>query len=330
MKLLLVGASGLVGGVVLEVLKERGFENVDIILAASEKSVGKKVDFAGREISLVSVERALEMKPDVAIFSAGSAISKKMAPILAKQNCFVIDNSSAWRLDENIPLVIPEVNSHSISNETKIIANPNCSTIQLVVALASLHMKYKIKRLVISTYQSVSGTGSKAIEQLFAERENKNHEKVYPYEIDLNLLPHGGDFQEDGYTTEEQKLVDETRKILEDENIAITATVVRVPVIGGHSEAVNVEFYNDFDIDELRETLKNSQGIVVQDDNEKNIYPMPLFAHQKDDVFVGRIRRDFSQPNSLNMWVVSDNVRKGAATNAVQILEKLKEKNLVK
>ena len=287
MKLLLVGASGLVGGVVLEVLKERGFENVDIILAASEKSVGKKVNFAKKEISLVSVETALEMKPDVAIFSAGSAISKN-------------------------------------------IANPNCSTIQLVVALAPLHRKYKIKRLVISTYQSVSGTGTKAIEQLFAERENRGHEKVYPYEIDLNLLPHGGDFQEDGYTTEEQKLVDETRKILEDENIAITATVVRVPVIGGHSEAVNVEFYNDFDIDELRETLKNSQGIVVQDDNEKNIYPMPLFAHQKDDVFVGRIRRDFSQPNSLNMWVVSDNVRKGAATNAVQILEKLKEKNLVK
>ncbi len=325
MKIAVVGATGLVGTVILKVLEEKGFANNEIIAVASEKSIGKKLLFAGRELEIISVQKALEIKPDVAIFSAGSSLSKTWAPEFEKNGCWVIDNSSAWRMDKNIPLVVPEVNSHHINGNSKIIANPNCSTIQMVVALAPLHEVYKIKRLVISTYQSVTGTGVKAVKQLMDERAGSKSEKVYPHQIDLNVIPHGGDFMEDGYTTEEAKLVNETRKIMGDNSILITATVVRVPVFGGHSESVNVEFYNDFDIHEVKDLLQHSKGIVLQDNPSNFDYPMPLFSKDKNEVFVGRVRRDFSQDKTLNMWIVSDNLRKGAATNAVQILEYLME-----
>ncbi len=321
MKIALVGATGLVGGVMRKVLEERGFGDCEFIPAASSKSVGKIVTFAGKECKIVSVEDAIASAPDIAIFSAGSGPSLEYAPKFAAKGTVVIDNSSAWRSKTEIPLVVPEINGDVIQADDKIIANPNCSTIQMVMALAPLHQKYKIKRIVVSTYQSITGTGMKAVNQLEKERAGEPCEKAYPYQIDMNLFPHGGTFEENGYTTEETKLLNETRKILRDSEIQVSATVVRVPVTGGHSEAVNVEFYNDYDIKKVYELLNEMPGVVVQDDPANNIYPMPLFAKDKDEVFVGRIRRDYTQPNTLNLWVVGDNLRKGAATNAVQIAQ---------
>lgn len=326
MKIALVGATGLVGSVMLKVLEERGFANCDLIPAASARSVGKEVTFGGRQLKVVSVEDAIAQRPQYAIFSAGSAASLQYAPQFAEVGTTVIDNSSAWRSYEHIPLVVPEINIDVVSPADRIIANPNCSTIQMVLALAPLHRKYHIHRLVISTYQSVTGTGVKAVRQLNEERAGRPCEKAYPYEIDLNVLPHGGTFEPNGYTTEETKLVNETRKILGDNTIQITATVVRVPVFGGHSEAVNVEFDQDYDLAQVRQLLTDMPGVVVLDNPDRNEYPMPRFAKDKDEVFVGRLRRDFSQPNSLNMWIVADNLRKGAATNAIQIMQKLIEK----
>lgn len=310
----------------LKVLEERGFGNCELIPAASARSVGKEVTFGGRQLKVVSVEDAIAQRPQYAIFSAGSAASLQYAPQFAEVGTTVIDNSSAWRSYEHIPLVVPEINIGVVSPADRIIANPNCSTIQMVLALAPLHRKYHIHRLVISTYQSVTGTGVKAVRQLNEERAGRPCEKAYPYEIDLNVLPHGGTFEPNGYTTEETKLVNETRKILGDNTIQITATVVRVPVFGGHSEAVNVEFDQDYDLAQVRQLLTDMPGVVVLDNPDRNEYPMPRFAKDKDEVFVGRLRRDFSQPNSLNMWVVADNLRKGAATNAIQIMQKLIEK----
>lgn len=310
----------------LKVLEERGFENCELIPAASARSVGKEVTFGGRQLKVVSVEDAIAQRPQYAIFSAGSAASLQYAPQFAEVGTTVIDNSSAWRSYEHIPLVVPEINIDVVSPADRIIANPNCSTIQMVLALAPLHRKYHIHRLVISTYQSVTGTGVKAVRQLNEERAGRPCEKAYPYEIDLNVLPHGGTFEPNGYTTEETKLVNETRKILGDNTIQITATVVRVPVFGGHSEAVNVEFDQDYDLAQVRQLLTDMPGVVVLDNPDRNEYPMPRFAKDKDEVFVGRLRRDFSQPNSLNMWIVADNLRKGAATNAIQIMQKLIEK----
>ena len=326
MKIALVGATGLVGSVMRKVLEERGFGGYEFIPAASERSVGKDVLFAGRNCKVVSVADAIAARPDFAIFSAGSSASLLYAPQFAEVGTTVIDNSSAWRSYEHIPLVVPEINIDTVSPADRIIANPNCSTIQMVLALAPLHWKYKIHRLVISTYQSVTGTGMKAVTQLNAERAGEPCEKVYPYEIDLNVLPHGGSFEANGYTSEEMKLVNETRKILSDNKIMITATVVRVPVFGGHSEAVNVEFENEYDLAEVRRLLEEMPGIIVQDTPEANLYPMPRFAKDRDEVFVGRLRRDESQPKTLNMWIVADNLRKGAATNAIQIMQKLIEK----
>ncbi|MBP5558113.1 MAG: aspartate-semialdehyde dehydrogenase [Bacteroidales bacterium] len=326
MKIALVGATGLVGSVMLKVLEERGFGNCELIPAASARSVGKEVTFGGRQLKVVSVEDAIAQRPQYAIFSAGSAASLQYAPQFAEVGTTVIDNSSAWRSYEHIPLVVPEINIDVVSPADRIIANPNCSTIQMVLALAPLHRKYHIHRLVISTYQSVTGTGVKAVRQLNEERAGRPCEKAYPYEIDLNVLPHGGTFEPNGYTTEETKLVNETRKILGDNTIQITATVVRVPVFGGHSEAVNVEFDQDYDLAQVRQLLIDMPGVVVLDNPDRNEYPMPRFAKDKDEVFVGRLRRDFSQPNSLNMWIVADNLRKGAATNAIQIMQKLIEK----
>lgn len=323
MKIALVGATGLVGSVMLKVLEERGFGDCELIPAASARSVGKEITFAGRQLKVVSVEDAIAQRPQFAIFSAGGAASLQYAPQFAEVGTTVVDNSSAWRNYEHIPLVVPEINIDVVTPADRIIANPNCSTIQMVLALAPLHKKYKIHRLVISTYQSVTGTGVKAVKQLNSERAGEACEKAYPYEIDLNVLPHGGNFEPNGYTTEETKLVNETRKILRDNSIQITATVVRVPVFGGHSEAVNVEFENDFDLDEVRRLLEEMPGITVLDNPDRNEYPMPRFAKDKDEVFVGRLRRDFSQPKTLNMWVVADNLRKGAATNAIQIMQKL-------
>lgn len=321
MKIALVGATGLVGGVMRKVLEERGFGDCEFIPAASAKSVGKTVTFAGKECKIVSVDDAIAAVPDFAIFSAGSGPSLQYAPLFAKNGTVVIDNSSAWRSYPEIPLVVPEINGDVITAEDRIIANPNCSTIVMLMALAPLHAKYKIKRIVVSTYQSITGTGMKAVNQLTKERAGEECEKAYPYQIDLNLFPHGGSFEDNGYTTEETKLLNETRKILRDPEIQVTSTVVRVPVMGGHSEAVNVEFYNEYDIKEVYDLLNNMSGLVVQDDPANNIYPMPWFAHEKDEVFVGRVRRDYTQPKTLNLWVVGDNLRKGAATNAVQIAQ---------
>ncbi|MDD2345405.1 MAG: aspartate-semialdehyde dehydrogenase [Bacteroidales bacterium] len=326
MKIAVVGVSGMVGSVMLQVLQERGYSDCEIIAVASERSLGRKISFAGRELTIVSLAQAVLQKPDFALFSAGARVSLEWAPKFAENGCWVIDNSSAWRMKENVPLIVPEVNSNHIDGRSHIIANPNCSTIQLVMALAPLHAKYQIKRLVISTYQSVTGTGVKAIRQLENERNGTPGEMAYHYPIDMNVIPHGGDFLADGYTTEEYKLLDETRKILGDSSIKVTSTVVRVPVAGGHSEAVNIEFENDFDLKDIIEILEKSEGLLVLNNAERFEYPMPLFAKNKDEVFVGRIRRDFSQPRSLNMWIVADNVRKGAATNAVQILDLLKRK----
>lgn len=323
MKIALVGATGLVGGVMRKVLEERGFGDCELISAASSRSVGKKVTFAGKMCNVVSVEEAIEQAPEYAIFSAGSGPSLQYAPLFAAKGTVVIDNSSAWRSDPSKPLVVPEINGDVVTPADHIIANPNCSTIQMVMALAPLHRRYRIRRIVVSTYQSVTGTGMKAVNQLEKERAGEPCERAYPHPIDMNLIPHGGTFEENGYTTEETKLLNETRKILRDNEIAVSATVVRVPVTGGHSESVNVEFYEDFDLQEVYDLLKAMPGVVVQDNPAENLYPMPLYAKDKDEVFVGRVRRDFSQPKTLNLWVVSDNLRKGAATNAVQIMEML-------
>lgn len=321
MKIAIVGATGLVGSVMLKVLEEYGITNIELIAAASQNSVGKEVVFAGKKIKVISVEDAISAKPDFAIFSAGSSISLKYAPLFAENNCIVIDNSSCWRMDDNVPLVIPEVNILAVTKEHKIIANPNCSTIQMIMAIAPIHKEYGIKRLVISTYQSVTGSGIKGIEQLEAEEKGLTcGNPAYPHPIYKNLIPHGGNFSDGGYTSEEIKLVNETRKILGDNNIQITATVVRVPVIGGHSEAINIETIKPFDLDDIKTILSSTRGVKLLDEPNRNIYPMPLYAHNRNDVFVGRLRRDFSIENGINMWVVGDNIRKGAATNAVQIV----------
>lgn len=326
MKIAVVGATGLVGSLMLKVLEERGFAKEEILVAASEKSVGKKISFANRELTLQSVEDVINQNCDYAIFSAGGKASKQYAPLFAEKGTIVIDNSSAWRMEQNIPLVVPEINANSIKDEHKIISNPNCSTIQMVLALSFLHKAYGIKRIVVSTYQSVTGTGVKAVRQLDCERINQDCEKAYPYQIFENVLPHGGDFLENSYTTEEEKLVKETKKIFNDDSIAVTATVARVPVKGGHSESVNVEFIKPFDLKDVYKLLEETKGVVVLDKPSENIYPMPLNAEGKDDVFVGRIRRDESIQNGLNLWIVADNLRKGAATNAIQILEYLVSK----
>lgn len=322
MKIAVVGATGLVGSKMLQVLDEQHVEIDELIVAASERSIGKEIIFRGKTHQVISVEDAINACPDIAIFSAGAAASRQYAPQFAEKGTYVIDNSSAWRMDDNVPLVVPEINADTITRETHIIANPNCSTIQMVMALAPLHKTFDIKRLVIATYQSVSGSGLKGINQLNKEESGETPEKrAYPHQIYRNVLPHGGDFCENGYTTEEEKLVNETHKILRAPQIGITATVCRVPVTGGHSEAVNVEFNKPFELDEIRKLLSNFPGIIVQDDPTNNVYPMAITAYDKDEVFVGRIRRDFSVANGMNFWVVSDNIRKGAATNAVQIAQ---------
>ena len=329
MKLAVVGATGLVGQEMLKVLEERNFPFDDLYLVASAKSVGKQIMYKGKLYAIKSMEETVALAPDVAIFSAGGGISLEWAPKFAAKGTIVIDNSSAWRMDPDKKLIVPEVNGHVLRIDDRIIANPNCSTIQMVLALAPLHVAYKIKRIVVSTYQSVTGTGKEAVEQLMNERNGVDGPKVYPHAIDMNILPHIDVFQDNGYTKEEMKMVNETRKIFDDQTIGLTATTVRVPAVGGHSEAVNVEFEKDFDLDEVRDLLAKTPGVVVQDDPKNNVYPMPINSHGKDEVFVGRLRRDESQPNTLNMWVVADNLRKGAATNAVQIAEYMVEKSLV-
>jgi len=328
MKVAVVGATGLVGREMIKVLESRNFPVNELIAVASKGSVGQHVSFKGMDIVVVSAEEALRQKPEIVLFSAGGSVSLELAPQFAAYGAKVIDNSSAWRMHDNIPLVVPEVNGSVLTRDDHIIANPNCSTIQLVMALAPLHHKYGIKRIVISTYQSVSGSGKKGIDQLMNERKNIPHNKFYPHQIDMNVLPHAGDFDADGNTSEEIKLTNETKKIL-DPSILLTATVVRVPVKGGHSEAVNIEFENDFTLPEVKRLLGGMPGVVVLDFPGANLYPMPILAEGKDEVFVGRIRRDTSRENCLNMWVVSDNLRKGAATNAVQIAEFLLSKKLV-
>ena len=329
MKLAVVGATGLVGREILKVLDEHKFCPDTFIPVASPKSAGLPLTFNHNSYFIHSHEQAIAAKPDVAIFSAGGAASREWAPRYAASGITVIDNSSAWRMNPEIPLIVPEINASILTKEHKIIANPNCSTIQLVLVLAPLHAKYRIKRVVASTYQSVTGTGAKAVRQLENERKGIKGEMAYPYPIDLNLFPHGGDFLDNGYTSEEMKLVNETHKILGDDSIRITATIVRVPVLGGHSEAVNLEFGHDFELDDIVNLLSSTPGIIIRDDIKNNIYPMPLDAVGKDEVFVGRIRRDESQPKSLNLFIVADNLRKGAATNAVQIAEYLASNNLL-
>lgn len=328
MKVAVVGATGMVGNIMLQVLKERNFPITELIPVASERSVGKTISYNGSDYTVVGLETAVSMKPDLALFSAGGETSLEWAPKFAAVGTTVVDNSSAWRMHPDHKLIVPEINGESLSSEDKIIANPNCSTIQLVLALKPLHEKYSVKRAVVSTYQSISGSGVSAIKQLDNERSGNDGEMAYPYPIDKNCLPHCDVFMENGYTKEEMKLKLETKKIL-DPNINVTATAVRVPVVGGHSEAVNVEFENDFDLSDVRSLLHNQDGITLKDDPTTNAYPMPIYAEGKDDVFVGRIRRDESQANTLNMWVVSDNLRKGAATNAVQIAEILIKKGLL-
>ncbi|WP_423900627.1 aspartate-semialdehyde dehydrogenase, partial [Capnocytophaga leadbetteri] len=315
--------TGMVGNVMLEVLKEHNFPVTELIPVASEKSIGKKINFKGKEYSVIGLEQAVSLKPDVALFSAGASVSKEWAPRFAQVGTTVVDNSSAWRMDETKKLVIPEINADVLTKDDKIIANPNCSTIQMLVALAPLQAKYGIKRIVVSTYQSITGTGVKAVRQLENEYKGEKGEMAYHYPIHRNAIPHCDVFEENGYTKEEMKLVRETKKILRDDTIAVTATAVRIPVVGGHSESINVELKTDFSIDEVRALLAKSAGIKVQDNTDTNTYPMPIYAHGKDEVFVGRIRRDESQANTLNLWVVADNLRKGAATNTIQIAEYL-------
>ncbi|MBP5535970.1 MAG: aspartate-semialdehyde dehydrogenase [Bacteroidales bacterium] len=336
MKIAIVGATGLVGSVMLQVLYERGFANDEIIAAASERSIGKVIKYGNRQLTVTSVEEAVKAAPRFAIFSAGAAASRQYAPAFAAAGTTVIDNSSAWRMDPGVPLVVPEINIDSVQSGHRIIANPNCSTIQMVLAISRLHTAFGIRRIVVSTYQSITGTGVKAIRQLEAEEAigvghndaqqliaDTPHPMAYPYPIYRNLFPHGGDFLDDGSTTEEKKLVDETRKILGDDSILVCPTVARVPVVGGHSESVNVEFRREYDIDEARRIIATTPGVVLYDDPSRNHYPMPIMAEGRDEVFVGRVRRDNSQPNSLNLWVVADNLRKGAATNAIQIMQAL-------
>lgn len=329
MKLAIVGCTGLVGNEVLNVLDELSTSVTELILVASEKNIGKKVEFKNSQIRIVSLQDAIDRIPDIAIFCAGSQVSKKWAHKFVEVGTNVIDNSSFFRMQEKIPLIVPEVNGNSLTKANKIIANPNCSTIQMVVALNDIYKQFGLKRLVISTYQSVTGTGQAAVKQMKDERKGLKAEKVYPYQIDQNCFPHGGDFLENGYTTEEIKLIDETRKIYNDSSIKITATVVRIPVIGGHSESVNVETHSPFEIQEIKETLINTPGVKVQDNPSKFDYPMPITAHKKNDVFVGRIRKDTSVSNGFNLWIVADNLRKGAATNAVQIADYIFKNNLL-
>jgi aspartate-semialdehyde dehydrogenase len=328
MKIAVVGATGLVGTKILQVLKERNFPVTELIPVASEKSIGKEVEFDGKKYKVVSYQDAIDMKPSIAIFSAGGNTSLQLAPLFAAAGITVIDNSSAWRMNENNKLVVPEVNGDVLTMNDKIIANPNCSTIQMVMVMKPLHDEYKIKRVVVSTYQSVTGTGVKAVEQLQNERNNIDGEKVYPYKIDMNIIPQIDVFTENGYTKEEMKMVNETKKIMHDDSILVTATCVRLPVMGGHSESVNIEFENEFDLEKVKSLLHDFDGITVVDDIQNLRYPMPLDAHDKDDVFVGRIRRDETQPKTLNCWIVSDNLRKGAATNAIQIAEYLVNKGM--
>jgi aspartate-semialdehyde dehydrogenase len=318
MKVAVIGATGMVGHVMLQVLKEQNFPITTLIPVASEKSVGKKMEFGGLEFEVVGLQTAVDMQPDIAIFSAGGETSLIWAPKFAEVGTVVIDNSSAWRMDPSKKLIVPEINGHLLTKEDKIIANPNCSTIQLVMVLAPLHKRYGIKRVIVSTYQSITGTGVKAVEQMENERAGMSGEMAYKYPIDKNCIPQCDSFEDNGYTKEEMKLTNETKKIL-DPTILVTATAVRVPVVGGHSEAVNIEFEKDFNLDEVRKMLHETSGITLQDNQDTYTYPMPKYAHGKDDVFVGRIRRDESQANSLNLWIVADNLRKGAATNAVQI-----------
>lgn len=320
----------MVGRMMLRVLEERNFPVDRIFAAASERSEGREVVFRGKPTRIVSVMEAVEAVPDVALFSAGAAVSKEWAPVFAENGTIVIDNSSAWRMEKDIPLVVPEINGSAITPATKIIANPNCSTIQMVMAVAPLHREYAVRRLVISTYQSVTGTGVRAVTQLDNERRGLSGEMAYPWPIDLNCLPHCDLFLDNGYTKEEMKLVNETRKILGDETIRVTATAVRVPVKGGHSESVNIEFEREFDLDRVRAILADTPGVILYDNPAEKIYPMPIIAHDRDEVFVGRLRRDFSQERTLNMWVVADNIRKGAATNAVQIAEHMMSAGLLK
>ncbi len=331
MKLAVVGVTGLVGGVMMQVLEERGFEITEFLPVASPRSVGKNIKFRGADHTVISMEDAIKARPDIAIFSAGGGTSKEWAPKFAEVGTFVIDNSSAWRMDTTKHLVVPEINANLLTEDDKIIANPNCSTIQLVVALHQLHRRYVIDRMVISTYQSVTGTGVDAVKQLEEERiHGKAESPAYPHPIDKNCFPHGGSFLENGYTTEEMKLVHETRKIYGSPDIKVSATVVRIPVVGGHSEAVNIAFKKPYDIADVRDILGDTPGVSVQDDPAANEYPMPLYAHGKDEVFVGRIRRDESIENGLDLWIVSDNLRKGAATNAVQIAEHLVNERIIK
>lgn len=330
MKVAVVGATGLVGGKMLQVLEERNFPLDELIAVASERSAGKQITYKGKKHTVIGMAEAVAARPDIAIFSAGGETSLQWAPKFAEVGTTVVDNSSAWRMDPTKKLVVPEINASVLTKEDKIIANPNCSTIQMVLALAPLHKRYGIKRVVVTTYQSITGTGKRAIDQMTAERAGeKNVPMIYPYRIDMNILPHIDSFLDNGYTKEEMKMVNETCKIMQDDSIKVTATTVRVPTMGGHSEAVNVEFKEDFTLEEVKNLLSAMPGIVVQDDPKNNIYPMPLTAHEKDEVFVGRLRRDESQPNTLNMWVVADNLRKGAATNAVQIAEYLVANKLV-
>jgi len=329
MKVAVVGATGLVGQVMLKVLAERNFPVSELIPVASERSIGRVIPFKGKDYKVVGLEQAITLRPDVALFSAGGETSLEWAPKFAEAGITVIDNSSAWRMDHSKKLVVPEINANQLTNDDKIIANPNCSTIQMVMALAPLHKAYKIKRIVVSTYQSITGTGVKAVKQLENELAGQRGEMAYHYPIHQNAIPHCDVFEENGYTKEEMKLVRETQKILDDKTIAVTATAVRIPTAGGHSEAINVEFKNDFEINKVRQLLNDTHGVTVQDNIDVNTYPMPIYANGKDEVFVGRIRRDGSQPNTLNMWVVSDNLRKGAATNTVQIAEYLVGKGLV-
>jgi len=328
MKVAVVGATGMVGNVMLEVLKEQNFPVTELIPVASEKSVGKSVAYNGNSYAVVGLQTAVDMKPDVAIFSAGGETSLEWAPLFAEVGTTVIDNSSAWRMDPTKKLIVPEINGNELTSSDKIIANPNCSTIQLVLVMAPLHRKYGIKRAIVSTYQSITGTGVKAVEQMENERAGKEGDMAYKYPIDKNCIPQCDVFLENGYTKEEMKLTNETKKIL-DSAINVSATAVRVPVVGGHSEAVNIEFQHDFELSEVRNLLENTPGITLQDDPSNYVYPMPKYAQHKNDVFVGRIRRDESQANTLNLWVVADNLRKGAATNAVQIAHLLVEKGLL-
>lgn len=329
MKLAIVGVTGLVGNTILKVLEERKLQIDELIGCASEKSIGKEFTYKGKKLKVIGIDEAISRKPDIAIFSAGSKVSGIYAPKFAEVGTYVIDNSSQWRMKDNIPLIVPEVNADILTENDKIIANPNCSTIQLVVVLAPLHKKFKIKRIVISTYQSVTGTGQKAVQQMNNERVNKQADMVYKYRIDMNCFPHAGDFLDNDYTTEEMKLVNETRKIIGDNSILISPTVVRIPVVGGHSEAVNIEFENEVNAEEVKKVLADAEGIIILDDPSNAVYPMPYYSKDKDEVFVGRIRNDITNNKAVNLWIVSDNLRKGAATNAIQIAEYITSNKLV-